>query len=128
MNRFSGGIIVITIILFFSGGCYYDNEEVLYPAGICDTADVKYSNQVGSIISNNCLDCHSNSTAPITGSNVSFEGYTNLSTYIWANQVTFRNSINHVIGYNPMPKDRPKMNDCNIRTLEIWADNGCPNN
>ncbi len=122
------GIGIFCSLLLVNSGCYYDSEEHLYPQGICDTADVKYSDQVTYIISNKCFDCHSNSTAPISGSNQSWEGYANISAYLSTGSTTFISSINHVAGYTPMPKDRPKLTDCEIRTLEIWIQNGYPNN
>ena len=130
MRKLGGIFVLILMVLLSASGCYYDHEETLYPQNGCDTANVKYSDQVTYIVSNNCYDCHSNSTASISGSGQSFEGHANLSGYIWGagNQVIFISSINHVAGYTPMPKDRPKLNDCDIRTLEIWIENGCPNN
>jgi hypothetical protein len=121
------GIFFLMLLLAFSG-CYYDNEETLYPQGICDTIDVKYSDQVIYIISNKCYDCHSNATAPISGSNESYEGYANISAYLTTNTPTFIGAINHEVGTIPMPKDRPKLTDCEIRTLEIWIQDGFPNN
>jgi hypothetical protein len=129
-TRILGFGIAMLVLALLSTGCYYDNEETLYPPGVCDTAEVKYSQQITYIISNKCYDCHSNATAAISGSNESWEGYANLSGYLAAGTgaATFINSINHEVGYTPMPKDRPKLSPCDIRTIEIWIENGYPNN
>lgn len=130
MKRFLGVVIVLVLIMSISGGCYYDNEETLYPVGVCDTADVKYSDQITYIISNKCYDCHDNANAAIAGDGNSWEGYANISGYLdgATGPSTFLNSINHVAGYTPMPKDRPKLSPCEIGTITIWIQDGYPNN
>lgn len=128
MRKFLGVVTTLILIMSISGGCYYDNEENLYPTGICDTVDVKYSNQVTYIITNKCFDCHSNATQALSGSDESFEGYANISGYLATSQTSFLGSINHVAGYTPMPKDRPKLSSCELGTLAIWIQNGYPNN
>ena len=127
MKRFIGAIAVLTLVLVGSGGCYYDNEQTLYPSNGCDTANVKYSNQVTYIVSNKCYSCHSNATAPLSGNGVSFEGYANISAYL-AISGAFLPDIKQTVGSDPMPKNQPKLSDCEIRTIEIWIQNGYPNN
>lgn len=128
MKNFLHVLIVISILGIATTGCYYDKEEILYPQNECDTADVKYSAQITYIISNNCYDCHSNTAAPISGGGQSFEGYANISGYLTTSAITLISSINHSVGFTPMPKDRPKLSECDIRTIEIWIENGFPNN
>ncbi len=130
MKKLFGLVVVLFLLAGFSTGCYYDNEETLYPSGVCDTVDVRYSNQVNYIISNKCYDCHSNATAPLSGSDVSFEGYANISGYLSAGSgdVNFTHSIDHSVGYTPMPKDQPKLSSCEIGTLIKWVNNGYPDN
>lgn len=124
-------IIISSILitgLILQSGCYFDSEEHLYPQQSCDTLDVKYSDQVSKIFEQKCYDCHSNSTQIISG--VSFEGYTNLSGYLslGIGDIYLLQAINHEVGATPMPKDRPKLSECEIRTIEIWISNGYPNN
>lgn len=123
-----GFSIVLIFMALVSTGCYYDKEEVLYPPGGCDTAVVKYSDQVSSIISNKCFDCHDNANSAIAGNGYSWEGYANISGYLATSANYFIMSINHEVGSVPMPKDRPKLSECEIRTIEIWIENGYPNN
>lgn len=121
-------IIAISLVSIVTTGCYYDKEEVLYPNNNCDTADVKYSSQITYIVSNKCYECHSNASAPLSGSNQSFEGYANISGYMANSSSTFINAIKHVAGYPVMPQNNPKLSECEIRTIEIWVLNGYPNN
>lgn len=130
MKKFLGLVIVFVLIVFASSGCYYYNEENLYSSLGCDTASVKYSAQVATILLNNCLPCHSNSNAATMGNGVSFEGYANISDYLsYPSQKTkLINNINWATGATNMPKNGSKLSECNIRTLEIWIENGYPNN
>ena len=128
MKRFPVVVFALVLISALFSGCYFDNEETLYPQGACDTLNVKYSNQVSHIIANKCFDCHSNSTSPISGSDLSWEGYANLSGFLATDASTFLGCLKQEVGFTPMPKDRPKLSDCEIRTLEIWVLAGYPNN
>jgi len=121
-------IIILIVIAAITNGCYYDNEETLYPSQGCDTAVVKYSQQVTGILTNRCYECHNNANAPIAGGGVSWEGYANLSGYLNTGASYFMQCLKHSVGANPMPKDRPKLSECEIRTIEIWIENGFPNN
>lgn len=121
-------LIFLLFIIASSSGCYYDNEETLYPNGICDTADVKYSQQISYILSTKCYDCHDNANAPLSGNGVSFEGYSNISGYLDFSSSVFLSAIKHQPPFVPMPKDRPKLSECDIRTIEIWIQAGYPDN
>jgi len=120
--------VIIPVILFTAIGCYYDNEEYLYPsvaqAGSCDTAQVTFSGTVSPILQNNCWSCHSNATAGSFGNNIKLENYSDVKNNILA----VVRSINHTGGYSPMPKDGNKLYDCLIRKVEIWLEHGSPDN
>ena len=128
MRKLPAVIIALLVIMFAAGGCYYDNEETLYPSNGCDTADVKYSTHVAPIITNRCYQCHDNANAPVNGNGVSWEGYANISGYLSTSAVYFLQSIKHEVGATPMPENSPKLSDCEIRIIEIWIEDGFPNN
>ena len=111
-----------------AASCYYDSEEQLYPAvaqaGSCDTAQVTFSSTVSPILQNNCWSCHSNATAGSFGSNIKLEDYPDVKNHIQA----VAGSINHSSNYSPMPKSGNKLSDCLIRKVEIWMENGTPDN
>ncbi|HRD82292.1 MAG: hypothetical protein IAE84_18755 [Saprospiraceae bacterium] len=116
----------LTILLLLSGlflaGCYYDNEEDLYPSN-CNTDSVTYSGDVAPIISTNCLVCHS--TAANLG-NVRLEGYTALKTYVTNGKLL--GAIKHQSGFSAMPQNAPKLSACNIAKIQKWVDDGALDN
>ena len=124
----AGGLSVFGGLFLFSTGCYYDNSEDLYPQPPCDTTNVTYSNTIAPIISSNCYACHSNSTSATSGSGISWEGYANLDGYLDLFSGTLLGAIRHENGFLPMPKDQPKLSDCDIRKIEIWISQGHPDN
>lgn len=103
--------------------CYYDNEEDLYPQPVdCDTLNVTYSQTIAPIMSTNCNACHGGS-AP--NANVKTDTYNDLK--IIADDDRLWGVVNHESGYSPMPKDRPKLNDCDLKKIRVWLDNGALN-
>lgn len=103
--------------------CYYDNEEELYPQPVaCDTINVSYSQTIAPIMDASCNFCHGQS---FPSGNVITDNYSDLKTI--ADDGRLWGSVNHESGYSPMPKDRPKLNDCDLKKIEIWLDNGALN-
>jgi hypothetical protein len=116
-------LLMLGIITTTFTSCYYDNTEELYPQPVeCDTINVTYSQTIAPIMNTNCNDCHSGAAPP---ANVITDNYTDLKTI--ADDGRLWGSINHESGYSPMPKDRPKMNDCDLKKINIWLDNGALN-
>jgi hypothetical protein len=106
--------------------CYYDNEEYLYPVlnNACDTTFVTFTGTISVMLSNNCLSCHSNSTAANFGNNIRLEDYTDVKT----SSQRVLGSIKQESGFSPMPKGGAKLNECLIAQFGIWVKNGTPNN
>jgi len=116
-------LLVMSIMVLGFTGCYYDNEEELYPqAPECDTLNVTYSATIALIMETNCNDCHGGASP---NANVRTDTYDGLK--IIADDGKLWGAVNHEIGYSPMPKDRPKMNDCDLKKIGIWLDNGALN-
>lgn len=123
MIRIFNYLVIISLIVLGMTSCYYDNEEELYPNPIeCDTTNVTYSASITPIMSNNCNGCHS-SSAP--SGNIITDTYEGLK--IIADDGSLWGAVNHESGYSPMPKDRPKLNDCDLTKIGIWLDNGALN-
>jgi hypothetical protein len=116
-------ILPAGLMLNFTG-CYYDDVETLYPqvAG-CDTTNVTYSGTISPIMSTNCNSCHGGS-APTA--NVRTDTYDGLK--IIADDERLWGTVNHESDYSPMPKDRPKLSDCDLSKIRIWIDGGALNN
>lgn len=121
---FLRGLILTTLtVCCFS--CYYESEEELYPERVsCDTLNVSFSGIINPIISNNCLTCHGSSVALEKGSGLDLEGYSNILSM----QEAMLAAMKHESFAQPMPKDAPKLSDCNIRQFEIWIESGSPDN
>jgi hypothetical protein len=121
---------LIIIALVILSGCYYDNEEELYPGGggDCDTVNVTYSGTVLPIISDNCKTCHSGGAPQ---GNVLLEDYASISAAgkITAGQYgSLYGVISHHPDNSPMPKNGTQLSDCKIKQIKAWIDAGTPNN
>lgn len=123
---FKSPIFVLVFLLSLYSSCYYDNEEELYPVGqTCDTISVNYYGSIKPIIDSHCSGqsgCH--------GSDVEFRlnSFSVLKTYIQADSPRFFGSINHSGTYSPMPKNAPKISECEIKKLAKWSSTNFPEN
>jgi hypothetical protein len=119
------GMVCIAMVMT---GCYYDKAELVYPVSNCDTANVKYSNNIVSILSANCYTCHSNANYLSSGGSVRLEGHANLVT-LTTGGATSRlvKAVNHT-GPSPMPKGQPKLPNCQVNQITAWVLKGAPNN
>lgn len=105
-------------------GCYYDNEEELYPQPIeCDTSNITYSATIDPIMINSCNDCHGSSSPSGNVITDTYEGVKEIADdgRLWG-------TVNHEQGYSPMPKGLPKLNDCDLTKISIWLNEGALNN
>lgn len=118
--------IVFFLILttIYITGCYYDNEEYLYPkiTSTCDTTNVTYSLSVEPILNTYCISCHGSSN--ITG--------VTLDTYVGVQvQVANGHLLSSIVqdGSVPaMPQSGGKLDNCNISIIRKWIKEGTPNN
>ena len=104
--------------------CQSLNEEDLFGEKDCDTSIVTYSGDILPILEGYCYQCHSGSD-PISGR--SFEGYDNFYLYaIDRNRVY--GAVNHLSGFFQMPKNRPKLPECELNQINKWIREGGQNN
>ncbi|MCF8368490.1 MAG: hypothetical protein K9G76_05560 [Bacteroidales bacterium] len=116
-------LAILALIVIFQS-CYYDNEEELYPdAGDCDTTNVTYSGTISIILAENCTSCHG---GDFPQANIKVDNYNDLKTVV--DNGRFWGAINHENGFSPMPKNLPQLNECNLKKIKIWIDNGALNN
>jgi mono/diheme cytochrome c family protein len=117
-------ILLLILLAVTAASCYWENEETLFPAGECDTADVSYSKDIVQILSSNCYTCHSNANALNFGNGFTFEDYEDVA----ASSTRILGSIKHENGFNPMPRNREKLDSCQIMIFETWVNDGTPDN
>lgn len=115
----------VFVALVSFGGCYYDNEEALYPqlTDGCDTTNVTYAGSIVPILVANCYSCHSNANAPTFGDNIRLEAYADVQ----ANLTRIYGAVSWSGSYSRMPKNSGKLPDCSIRMIELWIAQGAPN-
>jgi len=113
-------ILLVSIIIL---QCESQNEEDLFGQTECDTSEVTYLNSIEPILRKNCYECHA---INIATAGIILEGYDNLILRV--NSGRFPGAVNHRDGYTPMPKDRGKLPDCDLAKINIWLDDGAPDN
>jgi hypothetical protein len=123
MKRLIISLATIGIFSYFIAGCYYDNEEALYPelSSSCDTTNITYSGTVVPILSSNCYSCHSDANATAFGGNIHLQAIADVRT----NSAKILFSINQT-GAKPMPPSG-KLKNCSITQVEIWVRKGMLN-
>ena len=116
--------LFFTIMIVALAGCYYDKEDLLYPAGNCDTSNSTFSAAVQPALQTyGCIGCHSGS-AP--SGNILLGSYADVKTYVQNGK--FYGSITHSSGYVAMPQGGNKMSTCDINKIKAWIDAGALNN
>jgi hypothetical protein len=119
------------VIMILLSTCYYDSQEYLFPKinNQCDTTGTIHFSSVDSVLQNGCVSCHNLSTA---SGGVNLDGYSNVYTY----STTLRNNtpilvgaIRRMSGFYAMPLlPAAPLDECSIRKIEIWIEQGAQNN
>lgn len=116
-------LVVFTVLLLVFSSCLYKNEEDITGIVSCDTSAVKYSTDIVRIMDENCNGCHSTDQ---------HQGKVILDTYaqtvVYVKNGKLMGSILHKSGYDAMPKNAAKLDNCSIATLNAWIKAGYPNN
>lgn len=122
-------IVFTACMITLIASCYYDSQDELYPLiskSTCDSINVTYSVQVTSIVTTNCLMCHSIANSTSSGGGFEFESYDGLRAV--AISGSLMNSLNGTGGKELMPKSGQKLSDCDIAKMGKWVNDGAPNN
>ena len=114
---------MLSVGILLSTGCYYDNEEELYPNSFCDTTNVTYSNSVEPIVMSKCAipGCH----VAGGGGNGDFTVFANVASKVADGR--FLASVKRQPGARAMPESGP-LPACDVQKIEIWIANGAQNN
>jgi Zn ribbon nucleic-acid-binding protein len=87
----------------------------------CDTLQVTHTNQVNGIMNTYCVGCHN---AQLASGNVQ------LHTYAAVRQTGLSGrllgAIEHRSGFVAMPQGGNKLPACELRSIQIWVENGMP--
>jgi hypothetical protein len=110
------------IVLVSNQSCEYRDEETLYPQA-CDTTSVSYALDIAPLVALRCTPCHN---AEAIESGIQLITYDGLKGMVDAQRLL--GSIHHEVGFSPMPKDRSKLNECEIMTFDRWVADGAQNN
>lgn len=115
-------VFIYACALLVISGCYYRNEEDLYPgSSICDTNNVTYSASVAPVFATYCNSCH--------GGNTQNGGIqTDTISYVVANITRIRGAVNWDPKYLKMPKDGAKLPACDLNKIDIWIRQGMKDN
>jgi hypothetical protein len=117
-------LMLIGLVPLLLHACYYDSVQELYPNLVdCDTTNVTYSGDVWPVISSNCTACHSGA-AP--SGNILLSNYEEI--VIQAENGNLTGAITHAPGYSPMPKGGNQLPPCDITHIQVWINQGTPNN
>jgi mono/diheme cytochrome c family protein len=120
-------LCLLGIVLF--EGCYYDKADQQYPNVGCDTAVVRYSVEIKSILDANCSSCHEGDGS-ISGINL--YDYSTISGLALDGQYVYGSLLSAVLheggNPNPMPQGGSKLPDCELNKFRAWVNSGAPNN
>lgn len=89
----------------------------------CDTLNVTFSDNVWPLIQNSCFGCHSGSN-PSGG--IALENHADIVDVAQTGQLM--GAINWETGYANMPKNGNQLAFCDRRAVELWVEDGMPNN
>jgi hypothetical protein len=102
-------------------GCYYDNEEELYPDTFCDTAIVTWSGTIEPLVQGSCA---------IPGCHVPGGQSPTLTSYTAVKAVADDGKLLGVV-VTGMPYFMPpsgKLPACDQNKVQAWIDAGAPQN
>lgn len=113
------------LFLIVATGCYYDSVEGLYPqlnsTDPCSAqVPASYDAAIQTIITLNCVSCHSAGNA---------SGGIRLDSYQAVRNTTNNGLLVNVIdrrpGFSAMPPSRP-LAACQVEKIKLWITNGTP--
>ena len=136
MKRISFFIVLLSLgLFFFVMSCSKSNADTVgstnppppdtTTTNSCDTANMKYMEDIVPILQNNCYSCHGSSSNSGSGGIV-LEGYSNLLK--WTTNGYLAGEVTHASGYIGMPYGEPKLPSCTINQILSWINNGAQNN
>ena len=137
MKKIIFPVLIVIALGVFIVGCYNDKADMVNPNAAllgCDTTGVTYSGTIAAIISdNNCNSCHASAVARGSGGNIVLDTYTGTKVSALAGQLvpsvrqvaTCTTCVPAYPSYEPMPRGGSKIDDCSIKKIVAWVNQGC---
>ena len=111
-------------LLVAISGCYYDNEQELYPYRFCNIGDVNdadlYVNKVEPIIQSRCAlpGCH------VSGPNTAPGDFTQ---YVEVKAVVDNGRFQTFVLVDRSMPSNGTLSACDLEKLQVWVNAGAPN-
>lgn len=120
-------ILVIIAFLCLLAACTKTNEQVILLQAkqqeLCTKDTISFRDHIAPLVSQRCMPCHS--AARMEGG-IILENYSEISGL--ASSGVLMGVIKHDPGFAAMPKNEPKIPECEIRAFQVWVDQGTLNN
>lgn len=87
----------------------------------CDTADVRFSSTISSLLNTHCVACHNSNNA---SNGVQLDSYSAVVSEVNSGRLI---SVLNGTAYPQMPPSGP-LDFCSVRSIELWIQDGAPNN
>ena len=118
------------LLLGLAASCTYSNgndptNPVVAPTCDASPQAVTYAGVISPIFDKNCRECHATNKAATMGGGVDFGSHQSIARYP---EIPLLGSIEHSPGYDPMPKGRARISDCDILRIKAWITAGKLNN
>jgi hypothetical protein len=120
--------LLLGLILVVMYACTNKKADQIAPviSGVdCDTVNLSFVNDIMPILQQNCAlsGCHNAAT---NSGGYTYESYAGFMEPI--NNGRLLGAINRQQGFVPMPKNAPKLSDCDIAKITHWIEIGAPDN
>ena len=124
-------LIVIAGMLLVMGSCYNDKYDKLYPAiaVTCDTTTVSFAADIKPILTARCNiagGCHDAAGLAVSG--FDFSTYDGVQPIATTDILIADLNWAPTSGFHNMPKDQPKLAQCDINKFTRWVNQGAQNN
>lgn len=118
-------LIGILIIFYACTNKKADQIAPVTPGVNCDTINLSFAGDIMPILQQNCAlsGCHDAAT---NSGGYTYESYAGFMEPI--NNGRLLGAINRQQGFVPMPKNAPKLSDCDIARITHWIEIGAPDN
>lgn len=115
----------VLLALGLASSCTYSQGD---PVPACDVAKetVTYAAVISPIFDTHCRECHAASVYVVKGGGNNFDDYQAIKSYF--SPTILLGTIRHAPGFDPMPKGRDKLSECDIQRIETWVAAGKLNN